>query len=159
MLTKKLIVETFKGVVNTRLEKRVLNILLREYSNYEGTPTEKFDSIFSDYSKGCNTGVVKDLIYYTDTEKWFDLYRKEIIAMLESDISEGLFEIKYIENEIEYFPVITFNRCNEYVRVVEYSNKIYTKKFNDQLKNELAWYSFERVIFDLMNVYEGLRYN
>ena len=159
MLTKKLIVETLKGVVNTRLEKRVLNILLREYSNYEGTPAEKFDYIFSDYSKGCSTGVVKDLIYYKDTRKWFNLYRNEIIAMLESVISEGLFEIKYMENEIEYFPVVTFDCYNGYVRLVEYSNKIYTKIFDDDLKNTLAWYSFERVISDLMNVYEGLRYN
>lgn len=157
MITKKTIIETLKKDANTRLEKRVLNIILNNLQDYNGTTVEKFDSIFSDYGHGCSTGVVTELIYYRDTERWFNCYRNEIIELLENDILEGLFEIKYIENEKEYFPVITFNHCGEYVRIIEYSNKVYTKKFNDILKNELAWYSFESCLFKFMNVYEGIK--
>lgn len=155
-LNKKFIIEELKKEVKTPLEKRVLNIILNNCINYDGTFKEKLENCFKDYSHGCASGVITELIYYTDTEKFFNRYKKDIIKQLESDIQEGIFKVKYVENEKEYFPVITFNNCDEYIRIVEYSKYVYTKKFNSDLKNTLAWYGFESVIWKLQNSFEHL---
>lgn len=155
-MTKKEIISVLKSNTKNNLEKKVLNIILNHLNEYDGSTQEKFKNIFSDYQHGCNTGVVRELIYYCDTKRWFDRYRKDIIKMLEDDIADGLFEIKYFENSKEYYPVVVLNGCNDFIRIVEYSNYIYTTKFSEELKNVLAWYSFEKILFDIINKYEEI---
>lgn len=156
-LTKKGIIQALKKECVSNLEKRVLNIIL-DYSKQDRDKNyiDNLKTVFKDFSYGCSSGIVPELIYCTDTEKFFNRYRKDIIEMLEEDIKEGIFEIKYYEDEKKYYPVITFRNCESYIRIVEYSNKIYTKKFNTELKNILAWYSFESVCYKLDNIFQEL---
>lgn len=155
-LTKKGIIQALKKECTTNLEKRVLRDVIKELINYNGTIQEKFEKLFSDYSHGCSSGAVNHLIYYKDTERFFNRYKKDIVEILEEDIKNGLFELKYYEDEKEYYPVVTFNNCESYIKIVEYSNMVYTKKFNTELKNILAWYSFESVCYKLDNVFQEL---
>lgn len=64
---------------------------------------------------GCASGMVSSLVYYKDTEKFFDKHYEEIIA-LKSEFEDSTGE---------------------------------TMKIPFQLKNYLAWFSFEQVAYDL----------
>lgn len=99
-MTKKEILKNLKKEFNGRLEKRVLNTVLHEveYNDYKynknDTFKEQLQNIISYYSHGCSTGCVSELIYYTQTEKWFNNYKKEILNLLNELISRRMFYSK-----------------------------------------------------------------
>ena len=63
---------------NTRLEKRVINDLL----NTKLSTTELKDHIIDITKYGCISGIVSSLVYYSDTVRFFNCYRQEILTML-----------------------------------------------------------------------------
>ena len=77
--TKKALRELKKvNQFNTKLEKRVISDLL----NTGLSTTELKDHIKDIVQCGCISGIVPSLVYYSDTTRYFNCYRKEILTML-----------------------------------------------------------------------------
>lgn len=101
---------------NSRVEKRVINSLLAT-----GLSTEELKNHIKDiFNYGCVSGIVSDLIYYEDTVKFFNCYRKEILSMLKDD-----------NKMINYFN-------GEYW--LDHS------RYNIYEKNDLTWFIYESVV-------------
>lgn len=57
------------------MERYVINYILEYYSKSD----DDIKSFFSDLmSNGCESGMINNLIYYTDTHKFYDKYYDEI---------------------------------------------------------------------------------
>lgn len=69
----------------TRLEKRVQKIINAHAADYDNGA---FGYIKDVLYSGCVSGVVGELIYYTDTVRFYHLYRKEIDALLKEILSD-----------------------------------------------------------------------
>ena len=153
-MNKKEIIKNLKNKFNGRLEKRVLNIVLNDLdnNNYEGTFKEQLKYILDYYtSHGCVTGCVTELIYYTQTSRWFNTYKKEIINLVNNLIDMGYFEEEYNE-EKEAFCI---KLQNEYIKIK--NGEISQKTYSEYEKNILAWLSFEETVYNIQNyVYEEL---
>ena len=101
---------------NSRVEKRVINSLLAT-----GLSTEELKNHIKDiFNYGCVSGIVSDLIYYEDTVKFFNCYRKEILSMLKDD-----------NKMINYFN-------GEYW--LDHS------RYDIYEKNDLTWFIYESVV-------------
>ncbi len=85
----------------------------REALNYDN-PQVFFDDLLQ---HGCISGMVSQLIYYTDTHAFYDKHYEEI-EELRTEYEESTGEALEIKNN---------------------------------LKNYLAWFSFEQVAFQLVN--------
>ena len=100
---------------NSRVEKRVINDLLNT-----GLSTEELKDHIKDILQyGCISGTVNDMIYYSDTVKFFNCYRKEILAMLQAPD-----------------------------KIVNYFDDTYWldhKKYSIEEKNHLAWFIYEDI--------------
>ena len=114
--TKKALRELKKvNQFNTKLEKRVINDLLNT-----GLSTEELKDHIKDILQyGCISGCVNDMIYYSDTVKFFNCYRKEILSMLQAPD-----------------------------KIVNYFDDTYWldhKKYSIEEKNHLAWFIYEDI--------------
>ena len=100
---------------NSRVEKRVINDLLNT-----GLSTEELKDHIKDILQyGCISGCVNDMIYYSDTVKFFNCYRKEILSMLQAPD-----------------------------KIVNYFDDTYWldhKKYSIEEKNHLAWFIYEDI--------------
>ena len=100
---------------NSRVEKRVINDLLNT-----GLSTEELKDHIKDIVQcGCISGIVLSLIYYSDTVKFFNCYRKEILSMLQDPD-----------------------------KIVNYFDDTYWldhKKYSIEEKNHLAWFIYEDI--------------
>lgn len=152
-MTKLQILETLKKVALNRLEKRVLSIAKREINDStNGTFEERTIQVLNDFSHGCDTGVVSDLVYTCECVKWFNYYKKEIIEQLNEDISNGLFEMKEgREQDGEYYNYIELKTLNGMEQIRLYSGYVSQKQYSKSLKTVLAWYSFEQANYKFMN--------
>ncbi len=153
-MTKKQIINILKNEFNGRLEKRVLNIILNDLNNnnYEGTFKEQLKYILDYYTThGCVTGCVNELIYYTQTSKWFNNYKNEIINLVNDLIFSGCFEEEYNEEKKS----MCIKLQNEYIKIN--NEEVNQKTYNQYEKNILAWLSFEEIAYNIYNyVYEEL---
>ena len=71
-------VKEIKRNSNSSLTKRVCNYVIGEWSDY----SDKKD-IFTDVLyHGCQSGIVGELIYYTDTVRFYKQYKQEINNLL-----------------------------------------------------------------------------
>lgn len=150
------IITRLKGIAETRLEKRVLNDILKQTENYNAeTFKERLEQVLRDYSYGCSTGVVTSLISYKQTNRFFDTYRTEILELLQYDLIEGMFDIHEDYNEYDWEPkyYITFNNSDIKIKV-DYNYKLNGKKYDMYQKNILAWYAFEACVYKFMNEME-----
>ena len=114
---------------NDRLSRRVINDLL---SNAYTTSDLKYH--MEDITEfGCSGGNVMSLIYYSETERFFNCYRKEIINLLR--------EFMYYNTESVYE-----NSRGLYTKI--YDTVIYEdqKKFTTEEKNSLAWFAYEEIV-------------
>lgn len=110
-----------------KLKKAVITILKRMVKDYSGN----YKSLFEDIMKGgLQSGIVSELIYYSDTTRWYKKYRKEIMDMLRETMSDlgtnspaGVFGKKWDEGD----PFAE----------------------DTQNQNLLAWYSFEETVYQL----------
>ena len=128
--------ENLKG--NNRLTNCVLDYYIDESAEYDSTD-DLLTSMEELQQYGCISGMIGELIYYDDTEKFFDNYKEEINEIL-SNVIEGtgcsmeeLFGDKFDKED----PL-----------VIDYSNK-----------NLLAWFGFEETVNNLYeNIKEKLKY-
>lgn len=113
---------------SNRLSKRVINDLLTN-----GYTTEELKYYMEDILQyGCSGGFVSSLIYYSETERFFNCYRKEIISLLKE-----FFETDDYIHE---------NCQGKYARI--YDTIIYEdqKKFTLEEKNNLSWFAYEEIV-------------
>ena len=117
-----------KGFSN-RLEKRVINDLL---SNLY-TTSELKNYITDIVEFGCSGGTVTSLIYYSDTVRFFNNYRGEILDLFKNFIydTDNLYE----------------NSKGLYTKI--YDSIIYEsqKKFTMEEKNSLTWFVYENIVY------------
>ena len=114
--TKKALNELKKvNQFNTKLEKRVINDLLNT-----GLSTEELKDHIKDIVQcGCISGIVPSLIYYSDTIKFFNCYRKEILSMLQDPDKNIYSEYTYLLND---------------------------KKYSISQKNDLSWFAYDNTV-------------
>ena len=71
-------IKELKRSSDSPLTKRVCNYVISRWSDY----TDKKD-IFTDVlNHGCQSGIVSELIYYTDTVRFYKQYKEEINGLL-----------------------------------------------------------------------------
>ena len=114
--TKKALRELKKvNQFNTKLEKRVINDLLNT-----GLSTEELKDHIKDIVQcGCISGIVPSLIYYSDTTKFFNCYRQEILTML-TDPDKNIYS--------------------------EYTYLLDQKKYSVSEKNDLSWFAYDNTV-------------
>ena len=114
--TKKALRELKKvNQFNTKLEKRVINDLLNT-----GLTTEELKDHIKDIVQcGCISGIVPSLVYYSDTTRFFNCYRKEILSMLQ-DPDKNIYS--------------------------EYTYLLDQKKYSVSEKNYLSWFAYDNTV-------------
>ena len=114
--TKKALRELKKvNQFNTKLEKRVINDLINT-----GLTTEELKDHIKDIVQcGCISGIVPSLVYYSDTTKFFNYYRKEILSMLQDPDKNIYSEYTYLLNQ---------------------------KKYSVSEKNSLSWFAYDNTV-------------
>ena len=100
---------------NSRVERKVINSLLSTKLSTE----ELKDHIKDILQYGCISGTVNDMIYYSDTVKFFNCYRKEILSMLQ-DPDKNIY--------------------SEYIYLLSY------KKYSVSEKNSLSWFAYDNTV-------------
>ncbi len=71
-------IKELKRNSNSPLTKRVCNYIICEWSDYSDKKTIFTDVLYH----GCQSGIVGELIYYTDTVKFYNQYRQAINDLL-----------------------------------------------------------------------------
>ena len=114
--TKKALRELKKvNQFNTKLEKRVINDLLNT-----GLSTEELKDHIKDIVQcGCISGIVPSLVYYSDTTRFFNCYRQEILTML-TDPDKNIYS--------------------------EYTYLLNQKKYSVSEKNDLSWFAYDNTV-------------
>ena len=114
--TKKALRELKKvNQFNTKLEKRVINDLINT-----GLTTEELKDHIKDIVQcGCISGIVPSLVYYSDTTRFFNCYRKEIVSMLQ-DPDKNIYS--------------------------EYTYLLHQKKYSILEKNSLSWFAYDNTV-------------
>lgn len=113
-----------------RLSKRVINDLLSD-----AYTTSDLKYHMEDITEfGCSGGNVMSLIYYSETERFFNCYRKEIIKLFREYIYYNTEENVYEDSKGLY--------------TIIYDSVIYEdqKKFTTQEKNDLTWFAYEEIV-------------
>ena len=100
---------------NSRVERKVINSLLST-----GLTTEELKDHIKDIVQcGCISGIVPSLVYYSDTTKFFNCYRKEILSMLQ-DPDKNIY--------------------SEYIYLLD------QKKYSVSEKNSLSWFAYDNTV-------------
>ena len=73
----------------SELKKAVLESLIDKAEECE-TNEEIITMVNNILTYGCASGIVSDMIYYNDTESFFDTHSEEIFDLLNESIAEGL---------------------------------------------------------------------
>ena len=73
----------------SELKKAVLESLIDKAQEFE-TNEEIITMVNNILTYGCASGIVSDMIYYNDTESFFDTHSEEIFDLLNESIAEGL---------------------------------------------------------------------
>ena len=71
-------IKELKRNSNSPLTKRVCNYVIGEWSDYSDKKNIFTDVLYH----GCQSGIVGELIYYTDTVRFYKQYRQEINSLL-----------------------------------------------------------------------------
>ena len=118
---------------NDRLSKRVINDLLSNVYTTEELKSHMMEIV----EFGCSGGNVMSLVYYSETERFFNCYRKEILKLFREFIyynTGNIHEDVYEDNKGIY--------------AIIYDSVIYEdqKKFTTEEKNNLAWFAYEEIV-------------
>lgn len=108
------------------LTKKVADIIKSKAYGYDNLQ----DTIMDIYQSGCQSGIIGELIYYSDTLKFYKKYQKEIIALLRNIMLE------YGANNPQ--EVFGTKWDNDDFLIQETPNK-----------NLLAWFGFEETTKEL----------
>ena len=157
-MTKKEIIETLKRGANTKIDKKVLSIILSHEKNYRNIKNveDRFDALFSDLMHGCQTGIVSELIYYNDTTKFFNTYRKDILTCVNMMLSDGLLKT-YYDFEDSYYYLDLCSNITIKIKVSEYNKCIIQSKFDVYEKNTLTWLVVDYSIAYFYSIYESIK--
>lgn len=92
---------------------------------------------------GCISGMVSELIYYSDTEQFFDRNKAEIVA-LTSDWCDGTgYTLKEFLSGANNFPLEKSEIENyHFVQGIDGLLRDF-EDYEDQIKNWFAWFAFE----------------
>lgn len=81
------------------LYERVISEIVEDSEDYNGdTEAERISARLSDISHGLSSGIVSSLIYYADTNKFFDEYYDDIYDMLDEWEESGFQYIDTLKN-------------------------------------------------------------
>ena len=72
-----------------KMYKWILKDIFADSENYAGSKKEKILARCEDIQRGCSSGTVSSMIYYSDTTAFFKKFKKEIIAMVKNFIASG----------------------------------------------------------------------
>ena len=87
-------------------------------------------SVFEDINNGLQSGIISELIYYSDTIKWYKKYKKEIAKMLMNSMNEmGVDSLSDVFGR-------NWDKSDPFAE-------------DTQNQNLLAWYSFEETARNL----------
>ena len=95
----------------SELKKAVLESLINKVE--ECVSDEEIMMMVNDVMiKGCSSGIVPDMIYFYDTDRFFDNHTEEIFDLLNESIAEGLTDannINFSKNNLAWwaYEVIT----------------------------------------------------
>lgn len=118
----------------TPLEKRVINYVINEWSDYSDKKNIFTDVLYH----GCQSGMVGFLIWYTDTTRFYKQYKSEINALLYDTMeSIGI-----------YAPTQLFG--DKWDKEDPLANEDYNQ-------NLLAWFGFEETLRNIGNRFEQLQ--
>lgn len=140
-MNKRELKKELKAVLNTNIEKRVLKIVWNravetlEYNN--NNFIEALKNTFKDYAHGCSTGIIYEVVYYNDTTKIFNYYKKDIMYLMNDYILQGYFNI-YEDIKAFNYDGITFLLNN--------NNQLENKRFNINEKNSIVWLIYDLTI-------------
>jgi len=115
------------NISKSPLTKKVALIIKNKAYGYDN-----LEQVFNDLRNGLSSGIVSELIYYSDTIRWYKKYNKEIIKMLKNSIDELGVQS----------PAQVFGQKWD-------SDDFLIKETNNQ--NLLAWFSFEETAYNLAN--------
>ena len=127
-------IKELKQNSDNALTKKVCNYVISNWQDYDDKK-----SIFTDVlNYGCQSGVVGELIYYSDTMAFYEKYREEINELLSNLMNEcgfydlsSLFRDKWDKED----PLI--NDCTN--------------------QNLLAWFGFEETLRNIGQNFEALQ--
>ena len=131
--TKKFL-QDIKKKTTSRLKRRVINDLLGNGLN-TGDLFKHMEDIIQ---YGCQSGCVSSLIYYSDTVKFFNNYRREIL--------------EYVN---EYIDMCSEDEILQLDKGDVIINKNQTR-FSNEEKNFLTWFIYEEIVNDLLNIFYGM---
>lgn len=85
---------------DNKLYQRVISIALEHIDEYEN-PSRYFEEVL--YG-GCQSGIVVELIYYYQTEKFFDEYHEEIFEIYNDYQADSLlYNFELSKNNLAWF--------------------------------------------------------
>ena len=129
-MTNNEVKEVLRDMKRDRLFKRVINEIVADSKDYSGeNMQERLQARLSDVGHGLSSGIVGSMIYYKDTTKFFNLYRKEI---------EKLWQEFSFETGMKLSDLRDFDESDPFIR--DTSNK-----------NLLAWWAYEEIAVMLEN--------
>ena len=100
---------------SSRVERKIINDLINT-----GLTTEELKDHIKDIVQcGCVSGIVPSLIYYSDTVRFFNCYRQEILTMLKDPDKNIYSEYTYLLND---------------------------KKYSISQKNDLSWFAYDNTV-------------
>ena len=100
---------------NNRVERKVINDLINT-----GLTTEELKDHIKDIVQcGCISGIVSSLVYYSDTVRFFNCYRQEILTMVQDPDKNIYSEYTYLLND---------------------------KKYSVSQKNDLSWFAYDNTV-------------
>lgn len=109
------------------LVKKVASIIASKKTN-DGYSS--LQSVFEDINNGLQSGIISELIYYSDTVKWYKKYKKEIAKMLMNSMNEmGVDSLSDVFGR-------NWDKSDPFAE-------------DTQNQNLLAWYSFEETARNL----------
>jgi hypothetical protein len=129
-MTNKEVKEIIRDMKKNRLFKRVINEIIADSENYSGNNLqERLQARLRDVGLGLSSGIVGSMIYYSDTVKFFNLYRKEI---------GELWQEFSFETGMKLTDLKDFDESDPFIR-------------DTDNKNLLAWWSYEEIAVMLEN--------
>jgi hypothetical protein len=125
--------ERLRGLLGeNELKDKVLNDLIEHYNDNNGKDTYLWMSDI--LTHGCVSGMIGDLVYYTDTTAFYEKYKEEIWDLLED--TRQSFGNKNI------------------TEVIAGLNGADDVGSDEQFKNLLAWFAYEETTRNIANELE-----
>ena len=111
-----------------KLYRRVISEIVRDSQDYNGNNLqERLLARLEDIQHGLSSGIVGSMIYYSDTVKFFNRYRKEI---------EDVWQEFSAGTGMELHDLRDFDKEDIFIR-------------DTHNKNLLAWFAYEEIANDL----------